>query len=321
MFIIGEIGSNFSSLEDVLHSIEVAGACGANAAKFQLFSDRDMFGTGSETTKLKVEWFPLMKETADKAGVELMVTAFSVDGLRAIDPFVSRHKIASSDMDYLELLDVARGTGKPLIVSTGGHTWAEIEFVSSYLGKHDVTLLYCESAYPCHFVDLKKALPLRQLRSRVGLSDHSLEVYSTASLCKILGLDVVEKHVNFCGFDGPDSGHSLDADDFTEYVRALTMSVRDTELLSGGEADMVLRHNRRLVAIQDIPKDSTLVYNVNYGCYRSTYDDVNGLPARDAKSVNGTIAAIHIAAGEPIGRDLLHGEAVFIADVINIRPS
>lgn len=305
MFVIAEIGSCFKTLADCLHSINEAIACNASAIKFQLFSHRDLFGYGSNDTQLKREWLPALKQACG-GKIEFMCTAFNPRDLKLIDKFVDRHKIASSDMDYMELLTVARETGKEILLSTGGHEWGEIEKVYRMLDCNRVTLLYCESAYPCNFVDLSKGLQLRQLSLKIGLSDHSREVYSTAQLARLLGYDVVEKHVNFCGIDGPDSPHSLDGDEFREFVKATRSSSRSEDFLSNGEADMVLRHNRRCIAIKDIPKGARLEYNVNYGCYRSKVDDAHGLIARKAKEINGLTTDCHIKRGEAIATDMVN---------------
>lgn len=304
MFVIGEVGSNFKTLSDCLHSVNEAISAGASAVKFQLFSHRDLFGYGSNDTQLKREWLPAIKQACGSK-IEFLCTAFNPRDLKLIDKFVDRHKIASSDMDYLELLDVARGTGKEILLSTGGHEWGEIEAVANHLKGANVTLLYCESAYPCNFVDMSKGLQLRQLSLKIGLSDHSREVYSTAQLARLLGYDVVEKHVNFCGIEGPDSPHSLDADEFREFVKATKSSSGGEDFLSNGEADMVLRHNRRCIATKDIPKGARLEYNVNYGCYRSKYDDAHGLIARKAKEINGLTTDCHIKRGEAIASDMV----------------
>lgn len=127
MKVIAEIGSNFKSLEDCFFSIEQAKAAGADAVKFQCFTSEEMYGLpGKIDPLLNLDRIPLLKNAADKNGIEFMCTMFSPEFLRFSLPYLETIKIASSDMEYLELIDVAMASGKDIYLSTGGHTKAEI---------------------------------------------------------------------------------------------------------------------------------------------------------------------------------------------------
>lgn len=305
MQIVAEVGSNWSTLEDCKTSIVQAKACGADAVKFQLFSSEELYGSDLRplTTSLRREWVPSLWEKAKASDIEFMCTPFSPDGLKFLDPFVKRHKIASSDLCHTGLLVAAASTGKPIILSTGGHSLNDVRYALDVLrGYREITLLYCESSYPAYHTDLRKLDLLREYSLPVGLSDHSREIYSIPLGAKERGCTVLEKHTNFTGSSGPDSPHSLNGTDFAEMVRAVRGTSRnELSLLSPYEADMVAMHNRRLIATQDIRAGEKLCYDKNYGVYRSTKPDVKAHHPALATSIHGKVAVIDIKQGDGIG--------------------
>ena len=77
MKIIAEVGSNFSSEKDLIDSVEIAKSCGATAVKFQLFSECDLYGKGSETYNFNPKTLPQLKQKCLENDIELMCSAFS----------------------------------------------------------------------------------------------------------------------------------------------------------------------------------------------------------------------------------------------------
>lgn len=302
MEIIAEVGSNWQSIEDCYHSIAMAKACGADVVKFQLFTGRELYGIDRDmAVSLPAEWVPKLAEKAEACGIEFMCTAFSPEGLAVVDPFVKRHKIASSDMCFPQLLDVSCETKKPLIVSTGGHSLADVADAHKYIADRvDVTWLYCESVYPAYCTDLRKLSYFKEHGLKYGLSDHSKELFSIPLMAQELGCSVLEKHVNFCEAKGPDAPHSLDLEQFRRMVKALRDPGDTPPLLSGEERDMGLRHNRRLMATADIATGEVLRYGVNFGAYRSLVDDARGLTPWIWDRHDGKPAARNYKRGEPI---------------------
>jgi sialic acid synthase SpsE len=67
------------------------------------------------------------------------------------------------------------------------------------------------------------------------------------------------------------------------------------------EKDMLLRHNRRLIAINPIKKGEFFVDGKNFGAYRSLKDDTHGLSGFESGFVNGKEAAKDMAVGDTIG--------------------
>ena len=301
MFIIAEVGSNWATREDCLNSISLAAKCGANAVKFQMFTSEELYGFNGRdlsACSLPREWIAGLAEKANACGIEFMCTAFSAEGLKFINPYVKRHKIASSDLCYLELLAAAKETGKPLIVSTGGHTVNDVSLAKDFLNGCDVTWLYCESSYPSNYIDMRKVSMLAPF-GKYGLSDHSREIYSVPQWADDVGCLVLEKHVQFVDGVFPDSPHSLNCAEFKEMINAF--SGRDSgSLLSGPEKDMVLEHNRRLIATVDISKGEALQFGVNFGSFRSLKPTWEGFHPFSSSKVNGKILITDLKQGDAI---------------------
>lgn len=303
MKVIAEIGSNVKSLDDCIHSIKMAKHFDADIVKFQYFTSRDMFGyKGVCKNLLDKDDIPKLKEVADECGIEFMCTVFNPKVLKWLLPYINTIKIASSDMEYIELIDVALDSGKEIYLSTGGHTQEEISYILDYIiDKRKLTLFYCQAEYPTYRTDFRK-LSMEPFAKypRIGLSDHSKEIYLTALTAKMHSMVAIEKHVNFCGYtDTPDAGHSLNTEEFDMMVKAIRGD-KPSSFLSSGDQDMRLRHNRRLMATKAIKSGEMFIYNENFGAYRSTVDNIDGLSPVNYDKIDKTISDRDYEVGEPI---------------------
>lgn len=313
-YIVAEVGSNWQTLEHAIASIGAAAAMGADCAKFQAFDYQSLYGIESlwMREQLDLAWLPALREKADACGIDFACTAFSPGLVAAVDPFVAWHKVASSDATWPQLLATVANTGKPAVMSTGAKSIGDIfaacqvfEGCPGWAGARradTLILLYCVAAYPASHVDLSVMRLLRdQLPFQVGFSDHSLGI-SLAIEAARQGATVIEKHFTaFPELDTPDRPHSLTPDEFrtmVEYIRGIR---QPTIGPTPEERDMVLRHNRRLIATRDIAPGENLAYGVNYGAYRSLKDDTRGLSPFAWQQVEGTHATKAIARGDGIG--------------------
>lgn len=299
MKIIAEIGSNVKSLEDCRKSIEMAAEAGADAVKFQHFTDYDMFGFNlGNTPSIAEDMIPTLKSQADKCGVEFSCTFFSPEKLRRNSGMLDFIKIASSDMLYEEMLQQAKDLKKMVLLSTGGHDYHEIKEAVKLLDKRRLILMYCESEYPAKETDLDKLLVLEKIHKKLGVSDHSLDIYQTPVLARDRGALYLEKHVNFLDYqDTPDAPHSLTRKQFADMVKKIEGKKR-IHLLSPGEHEMISLHNRRCVASKGIIEGEKLEYGVNFGYYRSIIPEVN--PILSIKDVEGKTAKRPIKQGQSI---------------------
>jgi sialic acid synthase SpsE len=330
-FIIAEVGSNWTSLQDCMTSISMAKKCGADAVKFQAFNRKALYGFDDrphvgeslavtidkqvgvdypdEPWILPLAWLPQLKEKADACGIEFMCTAFSPELVKAVDPYVKRHKVASSDLSYVELLKAVKKTGKPVLLSVGASGMADIKAALGILHGSDVTILYCVANYPCRDVNLFTIDELGEAFPEydVGFSDHTTDIiYAPLAAVRHHGATVIEKHFTVLpDTDTPDRPHSLTVDEFKTMVDYIRGNKSAQIGPTPSEKDMVLRHNRRLLATQNVAVGEPLKYGVNYGAYRSLVEDASGLSPFAASRVEGCLSKKEIRVGEPITFEVL----------------
>ncbi len=240
-YIIAELSANHNgSLDRALETIDAAQRCGADAVKLQTYSadtmtidcdDPDFMIEGGPWDGYKLydlykwaetpyEWHETMFEHASKRGITLFSTPFdetAVDLLEGLN--TPAYKIASFEIIDLPLIEYVANTGKPMIISTGMASEAEIEeavTTARDAGCKDLVLLHCISSYPAP-MDQSNLRQMPELARRFGtlpgLSDHTLG--TTASVAAVaLGACLIEKHFTLSRADkGPDSEFSLEPDD------------------------------------------------------------------------------------------------------------
>jgi N,N'-diacetyllegionaminate synthase len=334
-FVIAEVGSNWSSFEEAMNSVSIAAAVGADAVKFQLYTEEALYGVsidplahwrkGLGDTRemiqmpkaprdpnkpaapgvLSIDWLPKLKEKADACGIEFMCSAFSPELVVAVDPYVQIHKVASAELTHLRILERLRSIRKPVLLSTGASGLGDIARALQILEATPVTLLYCVAAYPARSVRLE-LIPMlaREFGKPVGFSDHTTDITSLPTAAVKYGACVIEKHFTaFPELSSPDREHSLTPDEFKLMVQVL----RGDEAANAHfgpvreEIPMLLRHNRRLIATRDISSGETFQEGVNFGIYRSLKDDQRGLHPFVIDRILGRKATKEIHAGDGIG--------------------
>ncbi len=340
-FIICEVSSAWSSWEHCKDAIGLAKNCGADAVKFQMFSQKDLYGRekakpdgerrelatdpatikesdsyavnvyheykeSGESPYLHHGWLEGLKQKADAVGIELMVSAFSVEGLEYVDKYVNIHKLASSENNHFRMLQKLRELGKPVLLSTGGSSHGDVQKSIAVLTDEiegapppvEVMPLYCVSDYPARTIDLSQLSALRTLGSGVvGFSDHSTDSLVIPQRAVELGAEVVEKHVNFFDVDCPDSPHSLSTKEF----KAMCDQLKGRPVSPSGQKDMYLKHNRRLIASKPVKAGEVLVEGENFGIFRSLREDANAMSPFNITRVAGRKAKRDLEAGEGIG--------------------
>lgn len=159
---IAEASSNHArDLGRALAFVDAAAEAGCDAVKFQLFEIDRMFApeilARSAKHRARRDWelplshlAPLAERCLSKR-IAFACTPFHLDAVAALAPHVSFYKIASYELLYAPLLEACAASGKPVILSTGMATLAEIVEAAAVLkraGARDITLLHCVSAYP-----------------------------------------------------------------------------------------------------------------------------------------------------------------------------
>lgn len=251
-FVIAEMSGNHNqSLDRALAIVDAAAAAGAHGLKLQTYTPDTMtldlderefhisnpssLWKGTSLYKLygdahtPWDWHGPIFERARAAGLIVFSTPFdatSVDFLESLD--VPCYKIASFENTDLPLIRRVAATGKPLIISTGMASVAEIDETvraAREAGCRDLVLLKCTSTYPATPVNTNlRTIPhLRELFGcEVGLSDHTMGV-GAAVAAVALGATVLEKHFTLRRADGGvDSTFSMEPVEFTQLVTEST---------------------------------------------------------------------------------------------------
>lgn len=247
-FVIAEMSGNHNqSLERALEIVEAAAKTGAHALKIQTYtpdtmtldlderefhiSDPNSLWAGTSLYKLygeaytPWEWHKPIFDRARDLGMIPFSTPFddtAVDFLETLD--MDCYKIASFENTDLPLIRRVAATGKPMIISTGMASVAELDETvraAREAGCKDLILLKCTSTYPAT-PENTNILTIPHLRGlfecEVGLSDHTMGVgVSVASVA--LGASVIEKHFTLSRADGGvDSSFSMEPDEMRSLV-------------------------------------------------------------------------------------------------------
>lgn len=241
-YVIAEIGANHNGdMQLAKQMIDSAKDCGADCVKFQSWTptsliakeeyDRNQkyddspkkhFGSLKEMVDkyyLREEQHFELKNYCDTKEIDFCSTPFSeyeVDLLQKCDvPFF---KIASMDINNLQLLSYVANKAKPVILSTGMATIGEIDRAVNHLVKNgckEISLLHCISIYPPKYEDINLnniTMLQKTFGLPIGFSDHSIG-FSIPLASIALGACIIEKHFttdkNLPGWD-----HEISADPY-----------------------------------------------------------------------------------------------------------
>ena len=247
-FVIAEAGINHNGkLHLAKELVTKAAGAGADAVKFQTFKAESFCSRKSEYFKLfkslefgKDEWAQIVK-LAQSSGITFLSTATDDESANLLNDLgVLAFKIASGDITHLPLLRHIAKKDKPIILSTGVSTIAEIDEALNSIysaGGKDVILLHCVSNYPAKTgdVNLRAIALLEQIFNvPVGFSDHTIGTL-IPPIAVSLGAKVIEKHFSLDkNLAGPDHKLSLDPVEFKEMVK--NIRIAEQALGEGGKA-------------------------------------------------------------------------------------
>jgi pseudaminic acid synthase len=257
------------------------------------------------------EWQPRLAAVARELDVHLFSTPFDATAVEFLEKMdVPAHKVASFEIVDLPLLRCIAATGKPVVMSTGMASLAEIDEAVRTLregGCPQLALLKCTSAYPAP----PESMHLRTIPHLAeafgvpaGLSDHTLGT-AVPVAAVALGACIIEKHFTLSrGDGGPDAAFSLEPDEFREMVHAVrtaeTALGRVTYAVSDKERQSRV-FRRSLFVVRDMRAGETFTSeNVRsirpgYGLHTRYYDDVLGRRAASDISRGEPLSWTHIA--------------------------
>jgi N,N'-diacetyllegionaminate synthase len=311
ILIIAEAGMNHDgSLGNAVRLAEVAARAGADAVKFQLHdpraeTTRDAPSPPYFTHETRWEYFErtaftdeewrTLKQRCDDAGIEFLCSAFSLEAVERLERIgVARHKVPSGEVTNLALIRGVAATGKPVMLSSGMSSWAELDAaVEAASAAPELVVFQCTSEYPCppERVGLNVLGELRERYGRpVGLSDHS-EGPSACLAAAALGAAAIEKHFTLSKeMYGPDAALALEPDELAELVREL----REIERMLAAPVDKadVARFSgmkevfeKSVVSTVFIPQGETIERGMVAAKKPGT-----GIPARRLEEILGLVA-------------------------------
>lgn len=331
-FIIAEMSGNHNqSLERALEIVEAVAKTGAHALKIQTYTpdtmtldlderefhigDSSSLWAGTSLYKLYAqaytpwEWHQEIFSRAKELGIIAFSTPFddsAVDFLESLN--VPCYKIASFENTDLPLIRRVAATGKPLIISTGMASVAELDETvrtARNAGCKDLILLKCTSTYPAT-ANNTNILTIPHMRKlfgcEVGLSDHTMGVgVSVASVA--LGATVIEKHFTLNRSDGGvDSTFSLEPTEMTQLVLESERAWQALGKVSYGatfEEQKSLVFRRSLYVVENL-KEGEMLTELNVRAIRPGL----GLPTKYKERVFGRVLKRDVKRGTPVNWDM-----------------
>jgi len=333
-FVIAEMSGNHNqSLERALAIVEAAAKSGAHALKLQTYTadtmtldieegefyieDPNSLWKGASLHKLYQqaytpwEWHKPIFDRANELGMLAFSTPFdesAVDFLESLD--VPCYKIASFENTDLPLIRKVAATGKPMIISTGMASVAELDVTvrtARAAGCRELILLKCTSTYPAtpENTNIRTIPHLRELfGTEVGLSDHTMGTgVSVASVA--LGATVIEKHFTLARADGGvDSAFSMEPAEMAALVveseRAWQSLGRVTYGTASAQEEKSKVFRRSLYIARDLKAGECL----DAGSVRAIRPGL-GLPPKFIDMVMGKPVKRDVRRGTPLSWDLL----------------
>ena len=332
-FVIAEMSGNHNqSLDRALAIVDAAAATGAHALKIQTYTpdtitidvnerefhiaDPNSLWAGKSLYELygeaytPWEWHAAIFERARQKGMIPFSTPFdntAVDLLESLE--VACYKIASFENTDLPLIRRVAATGKPLIISTGMASIAELDDTvraARSAGCKDLVLLKCTSTYPAtpENTNILTIPHLRELFGcEVGLSDHTMGIgVSVASVS--LGATVIEKHFTLSRADGGvDSAFSMEPAEMAQLVVETDRAWRSLGKVSYGPTEAEkksLQYRRSLYVVKDLKAGDVL----SAESVRSIRPGL-GLPTKFLDVVMGKAVKTNVKRGTALTWDLL----------------
>lgn len=311
-YIIAEMSNNhLKDLSKAKKIIDAAKECGVDAIKIQTYTPdsltidcqkedfviTDKLWAGKtyydlyKEIAMPVEWTAELFAHARQQDLTIFSSPFdeaSVDLLEQLG--APAYKIASFEANDFQLRRRIIATGKPVIMSTGVSTYAQLTtFLADFPDLSSLILLHCLSAYPSSAKDMNLQCihQLKKLGCGVGLSDHSLSpLAAIASVA--MGAVMIEKHFALSRSDGgPDAAFSLEPQEMkqlVQYSKETWQALGSSEVLNNPNRSGS-NHRRSIYAVQDIKKGQPLsaenirIIRPGFGMAPEFFDQVIGKKA------------------------------------------
>lgn len=326
VYIIAEMSANHNqNFAQAVKILEAAKKAGADAIKLQTYTPDTMtvnvkspvFTLSNKSLWAKQnlynlykkaytpwEWYPKLKKIADNLNIDIFSTAFDFSAVDFLERMkVPVHKIASFELVDIPLIEKMAKTGKPLFISTGMGTFAEIKEAveaARKAGAKQIAIFKTNSAYPAPVEDMNlRAIPdlMDKFHVPIGLSDHTLGIVAPI-VAVSLGACFVEKHLTLSRKNpSPDSVFSLEPNEFAEMVKSIRIAEKTLGSVKYGiksEKESKL-YRRSLFVVKNIKKGAKFTSN-NIRSIRPGY----GLSPKYLEGILGRKVAKNIKKGTPL---------------------
>lgn len=327
-FVIAEVAQAHDGSLGMAHAyIDAAAEAGADAIKFQTHiaaaestQDEKFRVRFSRQDATRYDYWKRMEFTLDQweglrdhafeKGLIFLSSPFSVlavEWLESLD--VEAWKIGSGETVSADILDAVLQTGKPILLSTGMSSYAEIDTLVESFRKKFVPfcLFQCTSSYPVALSDVGLNV-LEEFQKRyacpVGLSDHSGTVYpSLAAMAR--GCQFIEAHITFDKrLFGPDVSSSLTVEELRLVCRARdAFYVMDSHTLNKDDmarslSGMRTMFGKSLAPIRDLPAGTVLEESM-----LSLKKPGGGIPGDEKSSLTGKVLKRNVFANRLLSRE------------------
>lgn len=333
-YVIAEMSANHGGdLSRALDIIAAAAEAGASAIKLQTYTadtltidcDKPDFRIDNpeslwngrtlydlyEEAHTPWDWHEPLFEAAREAGIHIFSSPFDESAVDLLERLgTPAYKIASFERNFIPLLEKVADTDKPVIVSCGLATMADIEesvaaLRAAYSGPR--CLLTCTSSYPAAIGDSNlRRIPAMQAAfpdCQVGLSDHTLG--NTAAIAAVaLGACVFEKHFKLGDDDSSvDAAFSVTPEGLRDYIRSIEdawSALGEAKFGAASENEAQSAIFRRSIYVVEDVAEGELLSRENIRCIRPGY----GLHPRHFKALLGKKASRPLERGTPFSLDM-----------------
>lgn len=267
--IIAEAGVNHNGrLSLAKKMVNQAKIAGADYIKFQSFDSNEIVTKKAKKAEYQLEknnketQYQMLKKLeinkkfitkiikySKQKKIRFLSTPFDKDNLKYLMKLkIDFIKIPSGEITNKPFLKEIKKYNKTILLSTGASTITEIKDAIKILGKKNIIVLHCNSAYPTPLKDINLNVlnTFKSLNFKYGLSDHSLDKY-IPSVAVAMGASVVEKHFTLSRkLKGPDHKSSL----LPSELKVMIDEIRKIEIALGNKKKLVSlseKQNRKII--------------------------------------------------------------------------
>ena len=329
-FVVAEAGINHQGeLSIAKQLVDVAVFCGVDMVKFQKRSPSKMltkaglekpytgpnsfgrtYGEHRDALELSKEDYKELKKYCDEKRILFSASPWDHESADLLEELnVPCYKIGSPDMTNLPLIEHVAKKGKPVIISTGMATMAEVEESINHLKKFtdQIVILHCTSTYPSEFKDIHLNVLktyMQKFQYPIGYSGHERGIAVTLA-ARVMGACMIEKHFTLDRtMKGGDHAASLEPDGLRRVVRdirAFEIALGNgKKVLHESEKPIRVKLAKSVVAAKHIPAGAIITNDM-----LTAKSPGDGLPPKYCYLLVGRKTKVSIPEDEQIKEDML----------------